>query len=65
MVWYGMVNVDFHSAIITKVSNAPASIELSGAFMAHEILHEVNTKQHKMGETVVELSADNCKLHNT
>ena len=22
MVWYGMVNVDFYSAIITKVSNA-------------------------------------------
>jgi len=22
MVWYGMVNIDLHSAIITKVSNA-------------------------------------------
>jgi len=26
MVWYGMVNVDLYSAIITKVSNAPNAL---------------------------------------
>ena len=27
MVWYGMVNVDLYSAIITKVSNALNTLE--------------------------------------
>ena len=30
MVWYGMVNVDLYSAIITKVSIAPNNTLVSG-----------------------------------
>ena len=33
MIWYGMVNVDLYSAIITKVSNALLSIALGRIYV--------------------------------
>ena len=50
VIWYGMVNVDLYSAIITKVSNA---------------LNNNNNPKKRMQFSDLGLSRDNSNMHNS
>jgi len=53
MVWYGMVNVDLYSAIITKVSNALDTL-VSGEMPVY------NAATHRERRAGLSPTADTC-----
>ena len=64
MVWYGMVNVDLYSAIITRVSNALNTL-VSGEKPGCQALSKGLISHHKDPVAENQITADHIQIKET